>query len=183
MRQDQDLVGVLRLLAILPLWLAPILLYVLSIGIIWFLRDYFEGFGYNTAFSSQIGDAFLMGCVLMGISFLREHRPVPAFLNDSLWQIALAVVGGGVGFVWFALDRPPQWGDRYHHLVVAPMLVWLGVASAAIILKSGKVWEKAVALLFFFAWAGLVGYDANTGRLPQRHYLAEHGIVLPAVPR
>jgi hypothetical protein len=118
----------LHILATVPIWIQAPIYFLLSIGIIWMLRDAQEGIAYNAARSSQLGDAALLTIVLMAISMLQDGRPVPPPLNLACMQTMVFVIAVAVGLLWyFWLDPTVRWGDRYHHLVVAPMLVYLGI--------------------------------------------------------
>jgi len=169
----------LHILAFTPWWILAPLVYFLTIGAIWALRDYQEGLGYNVARSSQFGDAMLFTIILMAVSMLQEGRPVPAALNLWVTQLSLLVIAVAVGYIWIKLDPTHRWGDRYHHMFVAPLLVYLGVNAAIIILYAGAGWEMLVATVLFLVWVGLVGWDFGSKRIDQRTYMKnELGVVL-----
>lgn len=167
----------LHVLMSVPLWIQAPVYYLLSIGIIWMLRDYQEGVAYNVARSSQFGDAALFTIILMAVNMLQDGRPVPGPLNLALMQALLLIIAVLVGVIWyFWFDPTPRWGDKYHHLVVAPMLVYLGINAAVIIVYAGKGWEISVAIALLSVWGVLVDLDVNTGRLNQRQWLKEQGV-------
>ena len=166
----------LHILASIPLWaLAPVF-YLLTIGVIWVLRDWQEGLAYNVARSSQLGDAALFTIILMAVALLQDGRPVPPALNTWAMQVGILVIAAAVGYIWIKLDPTHRWGDRYHHLFVAPLLVYLGV-NAAIIIFGAPPAYKVTAITLFAVWALLVLSDFAERRIDQRTYLQQQGIM------
>lgn len=168
--------GALYLLAVTPLWVTVLVLYFATIGVLWLIRERFEGLGYNVALSSQLGDVFLIGVILIAVELLQLQTRT--LLISGAAQMFLVVVAIIFGLIWWIADRPAQWADWYHHLVVAPLFVFLLVLSALVILWNGDTMRIAVAALLLVGWAGLVVYDFETGRIDQQAWLAKQGIVL-----
>lgn len=171
-----SLVLPLKLLAMTPMWILVLALYFLTIGVIWTLRDCQERLGYNVARSAQLGDAALVAVILIAIGMLQEGRSVDPALNTWVAQGGFLVIAASVAVIWIKLDPTKRWGDRYHHIVVAPMLVYLGLNAAIIILFAGARWEIISATILSAFWAGLVASDFKTGRMDQRQWLKEQGI-------
>ncbi|HTE48986.1 MAG TPA: hypothetical protein VK675_03710 [Candidatus Paceibacterota bacterium] len=156
----------------LPIWATAILLYIVTIGAIFILRDCCEGLFYNTSYSAMLGDGALMVVVLMAAEILKRRALTP----ESGWfHIVASALGVILGVVWWALDLPEQWGDRYHHLVIAPLLCYLFITLLPVIYKNGTEAEIIATLALTVVWALLCVYDVKTDRLNQRQY---HGLGL-----
>jgi len=166
----------LHILAFTPWWILAPLAFMLTIGIVWILRDAQEGVAYNVARSSQFGDVALFTVIFMAVAMLQDGRSVPPALNLWVIQFCLLLIAAAVGYIWIKIDPTHRWGDRYHHMVVAPMLVYLGINAGVIILYAGALWEILLAVALLWVWLGLVSWDVHTGRLDQRKYLAGQGI-------
>ncbi len=172
----QDLAGSHWLLTVLPIWATAIALYVLTIGAIFFLRDRFEGLFYNTSYSAMIGDGALCAVVIMASEILKRGISLLGLMQNGWFHPAAFTAAITFGIAWWATDRPQQWGDCYHHLVVAPLLCYLGITLVPVIFGNGTKVEMVITLFLVALWAGLVAYDIGTKRLDQRkyHHLGQH---------
>jgi hypothetical protein len=168
-----DLVGIHYILAALPIWATAMLLYIITMGVLFVLRDRSEGFFYNTSYSAMLGDAGLLAVVLMAAGVLQRGGQPPSWLQDGGYQAFAGLAGLVFGVVWLVLDFPRQWGDRYHHMVIAPLLCYLGITLLPVIFKNGTKTEIASTISMIALFAGLVVYDARTKRLDQRRYIAK----------
>lgn len=160
----------------LPIWVTAFILYMVTIGVLFILRDKFEGLFYNTSYASQLGDGALSVIVLMAAGILQRGASLPEWAQSWWFDIGAFILGSVLGTVWWLLDRPQQWGDIYHHLVIAPLLCYLGITLLPIIWLSGTHVENYSTLTLILLWAVLVVYDIKTKRLNQREYfgLGEH---------
>ena len=95
-----NLVGIHQLLVAIPVWILAPLLYLATDGVIHFLRDKREGFGYQTSWSAKYGDLCLLSVVLMVATNLHDGTYVPMWLHFFRLQvfllIACVVIGIGV---------------------------------------------------------------------------------------
>ena len=170
---NNELVGSYWILTALPIWATAFLLYVLTIGVLFVLRDKCEGLFYNTSYAAMLGDGALIVAVLMSAGILQrvgDSLSLPGQFEGKGIHIFAACFGLFLGIMWFALDSPQQWGDRYHHLVIAPLLCYLGITLLPVIFKNGTRVEVVSTICLIAIWAVLVVYDAKTHRLDQRNY-------------
>ncbi len=161
--------GIYWLLVSLPLGATTFGLYVLTLGMIFILRDTKEGLFYNTSYSAMIGDGALLAVIVSAIGILKQGGRPPEWLAPDT-QSVLAVIGVFLGLAWYLRDNPKCPGDKYHHLVIAPLFFFLWFTMVPVIIKNGTWWDNALAVCCVVIWAVLVAYDAATGRLDQRRY-------------
>lgn len=166
-----NLYGSYYVLTMLPIWATALIMYMLTIGVLFILRDIFEGLFYNTSYSAMLGDGALVVVGLMTAGILqRGGVSLPTWAQGILFHQFSFFAAGLLGFVWSLLDQPKQWGDRYHHAVIAPLLCYLGLTLLPVIFWNGTRIEITATVLLILLWAGLVVYDAVTRRLNQRQY-------------
>lgn len=169
---NPNLIGSYHVLAVLPIWATALILYMMTIGVIFVLRDRYEGLFYNTSYSAMLGDGALIGVVLMAAEILKRGVvSLPEFPQSVYFHICFALVGGVLGcFWWLRISHPQQWGDVYHHLVIVPLVVYLGLTLLPVIYYNGTRMEVIATICLIALWAGLVVYDLRSGRLDQRKY-------------
>jgi len=160
----------------LPIWTSALILYGITMGVIYVARDFFEGLPYQVAYSAQIGDAALIGAVLIAATILQRGAPLPLWLGSSYFHILTAIVSLSFGITWWLLDRPSQWGDIYHHLFLAPLIFYLGLTLFPVILINGTKVEKLSVFCFVMLWVALVAFDIKHERMNQRRWLENHGV-------
>ena len=144
----RNLVGSHRVLTWLPLWLTMWILFMSTIGMMFLSRDMSEGLFYNTSYSAMLGDGALLAAVLMAAEMLRKGVLPPLWSRGRRFHFGAVVVAVLFGFMWWAHDRPQQWADCYHHLVIAPLIAYLAITLLPIILAEGTRLE----LVAIFAW-------------------------------
>jgi hypothetical protein len=175
--------GSYALLKALPLGLTAAVLFFLCIGILHIGRERSEGLPYNVAWSSEIGDPFLICYVLTGIAILQ--RPGTVLGN---WQVTFqfwAAILGAISAVAAqamavrGLARGPKLMDAYHNFVIVPLLVFLIISFLPVIWFSGTWMERQMTCGLVFIWAGLVLYDIANYRLDQRSWLMANGVPFP----
>jgi len=155
----------------LPIWAIALLLFVGTIGVIFVLRDRCEGLYYQTSYSAQLGDGALIVVALIAAGIMqRGVFFIPWYMMHQGGRVCAVLLSIALGLVWFIIDQPEHWGDRYHHLVIAPVLCYLGLTLVPVIFMSGNRIEKSATILLIMSWAVLVVYDAVTHRLDQRSY-------------
>ena len=161
--------GIYWLLVQVPFGASAFTLYFLTLGMIFLLRDKKEGLYYNTSYSAMIGDGALLSIAVSAISMLKAGGHQPEWLTPQL-QFMAFLVSACVGLMWFLRDRPKYPADCFHHLVIAPLLLFLLITLVPVIIKNGT-WGDIITMPCFVAiWAGLVRFDAKNGRLEQRKY-------------
>lgn len=161
----------LSALTALPIWATALILYFVTAGGIFLLRDKCEGLYYNTSYSAVLGDGALVVVVLMACGMLqRAGLFLPEWAQSRWFEWFAFLSSTAVGTVWWEIDRPQQWGDTYHHLVIAPIMVYL----AAILLPVFYYNATRVEIIFICSlvsvWALLFVYDIRHERLDQRKY-------------
>ena len=156
------------LLGELPIWATAFLLFMATFGVVFILRDRCEGVYYNTSYSATLGDGALFAIVIMAVEILKRREK--NWLPGPPYHIVGACVAVIFGLIWWVFDRPEQRADIYHHLVIAPLLCYLGITLLPVIIKDGRMAEVVVAACLILVWAGLCVYDAKTDRLSQRSY-------------
>ncbi len=172
----KNLVGSHKFLEWMPVWGTAFILYMVTIGMIFLLRDLFEGLFYNTSYSSMLGDGALCAVVLMSAEMLKRGESPPQWTQSLKFHVGAAIVAVLFGFTWWSLDHPKQLGDIYHHLVIAPLLFYFALTLLPLILGRGTTREVVATFAMILIWASLVVYDGFSQRLHQRGYygLDEH---------
>jgi hypothetical protein len=169
--------GIYQFLYVMPVSLAAMFLFLATISLIWILRDTYEGFGYNVAWSSQIGDVALIGCILVGMEVLQSEHRAPPLLAPASVQVGAVFAAIGFGMVWYKVDRPSEWGDMYHHTVVAPIFAVLLLLTVPVVFAFGSFWQCLAVAAMLGLWAALVVIDLGAGRMDQRRWLQKRGIL------
>jgi hypothetical protein len=175
---NTQFVGSHYVLSELPIWASSIILYTVTMGVIYVTRDFFEGLPYQVAYSAQFGDAALAGAVLIAATILRRGNPMPWMFSSGYFHILAALVSMGFGITWWSLDRPAHWGDIYHHLFIAPLICYLAITLSPVILINGTKLEKFCAFCLVLVWITLVAFDIKYERMNQRQWLQSHGVTL-----
>jgi len=160
----------------LPVWASSLILFAATMGVIYVLRDIFENLPYQVAYSAQFGDAMLVGAVLIAATTLQRGEVLPGWLIGRTFHLLAAIVSIGFGVTWWSVDRPKHWGDIYHHLFVAPLILYLAITLSPVILINGTKVEKLCSLGFALLWAALVIFDVTHARMNQRKWLESRGV-------
>jgi hypothetical protein len=135
------------LFSTMPLWAIALLCYVIMAVPIQVLRNHYEGMQYQVAWSADFGCSALVAIALVGASILQRGVLLPDFLGSRGFHSLAVVVAVAVGVVWTKLDWHTQWGDRYHHAVVAPVLTYLLFTLLPVIFWGGgqrwRWWQQS----------------------------------------
>ncbi len=185
------LVGSYWLLSVLPIGFTAFVLFFLCIGILHLGRDHFEGLAYNLALSSEIGDAALISCLLIGINILQRPGAVSGgeWCTSIPFQVFSAVVSVFAIFIADALTmetlqgRPFHTMDKWHNRVIVPLLVYLILTLLPVILKHGTRTDIVLASVLLALWCEMLVVDITGDRLDQRLWFERHGITLPGPRR
>jgi hypothetical protein len=171
-----QLVGSHYLLSALPIWASALIMYGITVGAIYVARDFFEGLPYQVSYSAQFGDTALAGAVLIAATVLQRGSPLPWRLASEYFHVLAGVVSVSFGILWWSRDRPRHLGDIYHHLFVAPLILYLAITLLPVILSNGTRVERLAVFCLALVWAALVRFDLKHNRLNQRQWLESHGI-------
>jgi hypothetical protein len=174
---NTQFVGSHYVLSVLPVWASALIFYGVTMGVIYVTRDIFEGLPYQVAYSAQFGDTALAGAVLIAATILQRGHSLPVWLSNGYFHLLAAVIGVSVGIAWWSLDRPSHWADSYHHLFIAPLIVYLAITLVPVVLLNGTKVEKYFVVCFAVLWATLVVYDIKHDRTNQRQWLQDRGII------
>ena len=174
---------------LLPGWFLAVAMIFLGYGVLFLFRDFFEGHYYDVSFASVIGDAGLIGVILIGAEILKNQGAVSADWARSVYChciCALAAIGAGA-FLLVRVRRQQRWfgeyADRYHNIVVVPIFSYLVITLLPVIFYQGNSFEKKATIFFIALWVILVCIDSRTDtrktkRLEQQAYLKARGVHL-----
>jgi membrane-associated HD superfamily phosphohydrolase len=137
------------------------------------LRHVREKVPYQTAWSAILGDPLLVVALLIVITIIKRGVDLPQVMENRYYHLLALAVGIGIGVAWFLRDRPKQWGDRYHHLVVAPMVAYMLFAVFPVIFISGTTSEINTVLCLVVIYLGTAAFDWKTGLIYQRQAAEE----------
>ncbi len=166
-----------------PVWVMVLALYIIWIGMVYILRDIFEGFPYNVAYSSQIGDMALVGVVLIGATVYQRAGGSADRYSESVAFYG-SLMAAVFATAYFLCAAPGGWkhmaiADQYHHFVVAPTLVFYVISSLVIVNKDAKNPEESMGCyVLLVIWLMCVCFDALHGRLDQRTWVGKQGVKL-----
>ena len=167
---NANLVGSYWVLTTWPIWAIALVLYIATMGVIFFLRDRCEGMFYNTSNSAMIGDAALLAIVLMAAEILKQGPELHWILRCWQFHATSFVVGGVAGFIFLLKTLPEELADAYHNFVIVGLLVYLGITLLPVIFVCGLPAEITATAFLIALWVALVSHDAKTKRLDQRKY-------------
>jgi len=107
----ENLYGSHYLLSVLPIWATALLLYAVTMGVLFVLRDRYEGLYYNTSYSAVLGDGALICIVLMAAGILQRGVSFPEWTKGGLFpsgyfHLFAFFVGIVLGAKWLSLDNP-----------------------------------------------------------------------------
>jgi len=174
---------------LLPGWFLAVAMIFLGYGVLFLFRDFFEGHYYDVSFASVIGDAGLIGAILIGAEILKSQGTVSADWARSVYChciCALAAIGAGA-FLLARVYRQQGWfgeyADRYHNAFIVPTLVYLILTLLPVIYYQGSGFEKWATSFSLILWFILVIIDSRTdarktNRLEQQAYLKARGVHL-----
>jgi len=163
-------------------WLLFLILWYLSVGVLWIGRRQFEGFGYNVAFSRQYGDIALSAAVAVAAVAYRGSPQLMHYgTSDAWWHLFIGWIAVGVAIVLTIRSlRHAQVMDMYHNSIVVPIFIYLfGVIVFPATAFAGTPLVKFLVLGCVLVWAILFAIDYIQDRLDQRAWLERHGVWVP----
>lgn len=144
------------------------------LGIVLALRGRFEGRPYNPAYSSWLGIQLLIA-ILVDAAYTLQHVEPSGFIATASFQW----IFGGIATL-YALwrltiyDNP---ADKYHQLVVMPLLIWLLGTTVPFLWSQGYL-QKSFVVVVLGMFAALIIIDRTTGRSKPRQYMTRIGVHL-----
>lgn len=136
------------------------------------MRNHFEGSQYQVAWSADWGGYCLLLITLIGIGVLQRGHSLPESLGDN-FQATMGIISFVIGAIWLATDWKTQKADRWHHIIVAPLQIFLFLTMLPV-LWGGPSLEFWYAFCLFVVFIVLLLIDVIDGRLPQRRWQIEH---------
>ena len=113
------------------------------------------------AWSAILGDQLLAVALVIVIVVIKRGVDLPPLLENRYYLLLALALGIEIGVVWFLLERPKQWGDRYHHLVVAPMVAYVIFAILPIVFVGGTTSEIYTTLSLIAIYLGTAAFDSD----------------------
>jgi len=166
---DTNYIGIYRILEAWPIWVIALLIYMVTMGVIFVFRDRCEGLFYNTSYSAMIGEASVLAIVLMAAEILKRGVALHWVLQCWQFHVVAFVVGMVIGLVWLFKTLPQEFADAYHNFVVVGLLIYLGITLLPVVFSSPA--EMLATICLIVLWVGLIAYDNAYDRLDQRKYL------------
>jgi hypothetical protein len=175
--------GIYAFLVWCPVWAVALILYAITDCAVHIFRDWREGLGYQVAYSAKVGDAGLIGAVLIAATILtRGNLVLPSWLVNTGIQLAVLLPACFLlGFVVNVLtlkSRSGRMADVYHDVVIAPLMLFFAVTLLPVIYLGGTAIEQTSVVCLVLLWAVLVAYDIFADRMNQRKWLKSHGVIL-----
>lgn len=163
------------LFAIAPVG-AAVVLYVMTVLVLWPMRKLLEGEAYNVANSSRFGDMALCVFIACGGVLLMSGTQMPEWALSFDFHLACASIAAGVG-VGVVLFVVPFWraqiADTYHNLVVISVYLYLIFSMAPVYYHTG--WSAVGSgLAILSVWLATLLSDIADNRLEQRAWLKKH---------
>ena len=163
------------LFSVVPLWAIALACYVFMAVPIQVLRNRFEGMQYQVAWSADFGCSALVAIALIGATILQRGVLLPVWLGSEAVHAVATGVAVLVGIIWAWTDWNTQWGDRYHHAAVAPVLTYLLLTLLPVIFWGGGTTVEIVATLaLLLIFAILTRIDIRQKRMGQRQWMQEN---------
>lgn len=157
---------------------------LVSIGAMFFIRDFFEGLAYNTSRCALWGGCAVLGVVYLGIDLL-HNAIVPPALTSGTFHFAAGVLSCIIAVinVGTLLRKTPSRQetvmDLYHNWILLPGYIYLLATLIPLIITLGSEWQ-IVALFVLAVIYGLTArLDVVAKRLDQPKFLKDNGLRLP----
>lgn len=164
--------GSFALLVTSPIWLLFVGLELVCFGGMLAIRKATEGLAYNPAYSSFIGiQFFLIAIVLEAAYNLRHSAPSGTIASGTFQWIVGSVAILYALWRLFVYDNP---ADKYHQLVVMPLLIWLLGTTVPFLWTHGET-DQIIVISLLGAFTCLVAIDVMTGRSKPRVWMIKHG--------
>lgn len=157
---------------------------LVSIGAMFFIRDFFEGVAYNTSRCALWGGCAVLGVIYLGIDVL-HNSIVPPALTSGTFHLAVGVISVMISIAVRSslLRKNPGTKetvmDTYHNWILLPGYIYLLVTLAPVILVCGSGWHSFSLALLAITYGLTLLHDMHTGRLDQPAFLRDHGLRLP----
>jgi hypothetical protein len=166
------MLGVYHFLATTHVVTLLIMFILVSIVPIQLMRKLFEGSQYDVAWSANLGGVALALVMLDAVLLLHQGLLLPSWMGYG-FQVIAWIVSFVLGSVWLLFDFHTQWADRYHHIVVFPLQVFLLTILLPVIFGRGTNEDRGTTSLLLVIFACLLVVDVVFGNLDQRQKLRE----------
>lgn len=143
-----------------------------SIGVIQLMRKVFEGSQYDVAWSATLGGLLIALVTLKAILIIQIGVIIPSWMGNDFQEFVL-VASLACGVAWLITDWKTQWADRYHHIVVFPIQIFLLGTLLPIIFTCGTKDDQRIGWTLICAFLILFAIDVIFGNLAQRRKLIE----------
>jgi hypothetical protein len=154
------------------------ILLVVTIGVVFLLRNIFEGLAYQVAYSAEFGAFLLVGAVLVAARILQRGEALSRWLISGHFHAFAAVISVIFGVTCWSIFRPTQWGDNYYQLYIAPLLLYLAITLLPVIAINGTRAERLCVVCFALVQIALLTFDYTHGRLSQLPWIEKHWLPL-----
>ena len=181
----QNLSGSYYLLTLYPVFQTVTVLGLISIGAMFYIRDFCEGLAYNTSRCALWGGSAMLGVIYMGISILNNTLFIPAFLLSTTFHLLAGLISIVIAIAnvrTLLAKNPRAMGtvmDTYHNLILLPGYTYLMLTLLPLIIFCGNGWHHILLLFAIIIYVGTLKRDMRTGRLNQPQYLLWRGLILP----
>jgi hypothetical protein len=76
--------------------------------------------------------------------------------------------------LWNELDPPKQLADKYHHVVVFPLMCYMVAVSIPVVVLAGTRLQEIGMWFMLVTYLFLLATDIRTRRMNQRPWMREH---------
>ncbi|MES2023514.1 MAG: hypothetical protein V4439_02420 [Patescibacteria group bacterium] len=174
LRKSNDLFGSHYFLKSTPTWVL-ILIYGLLYSMLWIGRWYFEGAGYDVAYSSRFGDMGLAIFILIATNIIKQWYFSPAnWMESKAFHFGVALFGFIMSMIYTAATKPQEVMDLWHAIFIVQIFLYLIITILPVYWHYGNNLQKIIGLFLLLIWAGLVIYDGANERLDQRKWIEKN---------
>ena len=157
-----------------PYWVC-MLFFVFGYLLLLFGRLLFEGRAYNVARSADIGDIALTLFITIAARIIQRPNFHPSLWMESIPFHLVVVLGSVLVIVYFLKPKLARHTmDKFHAIVLAPVIFYFVITSAPVLWCYGSETEKFIGILSILTWVVLVVYDTKANRMDQRKWIAIH---------
>lgn len=180
-----DFIGSYYLLTLYPAFQTITVLGLISIGAMFFIRDFFEGLAYNTSRCALWGGVAVLAVIGMGISILNNSPFIPPFLSGATFHFLTGLISIVIAIINVrtvlakARGKEETIMDTYHNWVLLPGYIYLMLTVIPLILVCGNGWSHVSLILLAVVYVKTLVHDIQTGRLNQPKFLWLRGLRLP----
>jgi hypothetical protein len=146
---------------------------VISMAPIQVMRRYIEKMRYQIPWSADFGGVALALIMLDAVLILQHGGRIVLPYGTDRFSLFAGVVSIVSGLVWTAWDWDTQWADRYHHLFVFPLQLFLLSTLLPVVVGWGTKEDKWISAGLLVLFCLLFYVDVKEGNLSQREKIKE----------